>query len=186
MQDVIKDDKDSLREFLSRALETCDVIISSGGVSMGRYDYGRDVFIELGVLEHFWKVAQKPGKPLFFGTGHSTLIFGLPGNPVSSYIGFMEWVWPVLETMMGKKESKKVTGILKKPFPREKVKYRFLFGDAWIENGQLVCQPSTKVGSHMLSSSLQANCILGMMQGDNPLQPGEPIEVNMLPWKFIK
>ena len=186
MQDVIKDDKDSLREFLSRALETCDVIISSGGVSMGRYDYVRDVFIELGVVEHFWKVAQKPGKPLFFGTGNSTLIFGLPGNPVSSYIGFMEWVWPVLETMMGKKESKKVTGILKKPFPREKVKYRFLFGDAWIENGQLVCQPSTKVGSHMLSSSLQANCILGMMQGDNPLQPGEPIEVNMLPWKFIK
>ena len=186
MQDVIKDDKDSLREFLSRALETCDVIISSGGVSMGRYDYVRDVFIELGVVEHFWKVAQKPGKPLFFGTGNSTLIFGLPGNPVSSYIGFMEWVWPVLGTMMGKKESKKVTGILKKPFPREKVKYRFLFGDAWIENGQLVCQPSTKVGSHMLSSSLQANCILGTMQGDNPLQPGEPIEVNMLPWKFIK
>ena len=186
MQDVIKDDKDSLREFLSSALETCDVIISSGGVSMGRYDYVRDVFIELGVIEHFWKVAQKPGKPLFFGTGNSTLIFGLPGNPVSSYIGFMEWVWPVLETMMGKKESKKVTGILKKPFPREKVKYRFLFGDAWIENGQLVCQPSTKVGSHMLSSSLQANCILGTKPGDNPLQPGEPIELNMLPWKFIK
>ena len=186
MQDVIKDDKDSLREFLSRALKTCDVIISSGGVSMGRYDYVRDVFIELGVVEHFWKVAQKPGKPLLFGTGNSTLIFGLPGNPVSSYIGFMEWVWPVLETMMGKKESKKVTGILKKPFPREKVKYRFLFGDAWIEDGQLVCQPSTKVGSHMLSSSLQANCILGTMQGNNPLQPGELIEVNMLPWKFIK
>ena len=186
VQDVIKDNKDSLREFLSRALETCDVIISSGGVSMGRYDYVRDVFIELGVVEHFWKVAQKPGKPLFFGTGDSTLIFGLPGNPVSSYIGFMEWVWPVLETMMGKKESKKVTGILKKPFPREKVKYRFLFGDAWIENSQLVCQPSTKVGSHMLSSSLQANCILGTMRGDNPLQPGEQIEVNILPWKIIK
>ena len=186
MQDVIKDDKNSLREFLFRALETCDVIISSGGVSMGRYDYVRDVFLELDVLEHFWKVAQKPGKPLFFGTGNSTLIFGLPGNPVSSYIGFMEWVWPVLETMMGKKESKKVTGILKKPFPREKVKYRFLFGDAWIENGQLVCQPSTKVGSHMLSSSLQANCILGTKPGDNLLKPGAPIEVNMLPWKFIK
>ena len=185
MQDVIKDDKDSLREFLSRALETCDVIISSGGVSMGRYDYVRDVFIELGVLEHFWKVAQKPGKPLFFGTGNSTLIFGLPGNPVSSYIGFMEWVWPVLETMMGKKESKKVTGILKKPFPREKVKYRFLFGDAWIEKGQLVCQPSTKVGSHMLSSSLESNCILGCDPGDGKLQSGEEIHINILPWKTI-
>ena len=186
MQDVIKDDKDSLRGFLSRALKTCDVIISSGGVSMGRYDYVRDIFIELGVVEHFWKVAQKPGKPLFFGTGDSTLIFGLPGNPVSSYIGFIEWVWPVLETMMGNKESQKVTGILKTPFPREKIKYRFLFGEAWIEDGQLVCQPSKKMGSHMLSSSLKANCILGAMEGDNPLQPGEPIQVNFLPWKTIK
>jgi len=130
-------------------------------------------------------VAQKPGKPLFFGTGNSTLIFGLPGNPVSSYIGFMEWVWPVLETMMGKKESKKVTGILKKTFPRDKVKYRFLFGDAWIEKGQLVCQPSTKVGSHMLSSSLESNCILGCDPGDGKLQSGEEIHINILPWKTI-
>jgi molybdopterin molybdotransferase len=186
MQDVIKDDKDSLREFLSRALETCDVIISSGGVSMGRYDYVRDVFIELGVVEHFWKVAQKPGKPLFYGTGNNTLIFGLPGNPVSSYIGFMEWVWPAIETMMGKDESKKVTGILKKSFPREKVKYRFLFGNAWMEDGQLLCQSSTKVGSHMLSSSLDSNCILGSEPGDGNLVAGEKIDINILPWKSIK
>jgi len=186
MQDVIKDNKDSLREFLSRALETCDVIISSGGVSMGRYDYVRDVFIELGVVEHFWKVAQKPGKPLFYGTGNNTLIFGLPGNPVSSYIGFMEWVWPAIETMMGKDESKKVTGILKKSFPREKVKYRFLFGNAWMEDGQLVCQSSTKVGSHMLSSSLDSNSILGSEPGDRNLVAGEKIDINILPWKSIK
>ena len=96
MQDVLKDNKKYLKSFLSEALESCDVVISSGGVSMGRFDYVRDVFIELGVEEHFWKVAQKPGKPLFFGSGNKTLIFGLPGNPVSSYIGFMVWVWPIL------------------------------------------------------------------------------------------
>ena len=96
---------------------------------MGRFDYVREVFLELGVQEHFWKVAQKPGKPFFFGTVNSTLIFGLPGNPVSSYIGFMEWVWPVLRTMMGKSKEGAVIGILKEPFPREKVKYRFLFGN---------------------------------------------------------
>ncbi|MBT3217226.1 MAG: molybdopterin molybdotransferase MoeA [Candidatus Marinimicrobia bacterium] len=186
LQNVIKDDKESLRLFLSEALDTCDIIISSGGVSMGRYDYVREVFMELGVEEHFWKVAQKPGKPLFFGTGNSTLIFGLPGNPVSAYIGFMEWVWPVLESMMGKKESEKVKGILKKPFPREKMKYRFLFGNAWIEDGQLVCQPSTKTGSHMLSSSLIANCILSSEPGESSLQVDEKINVNILPWKSIK
>jgi len=183
LRDVIKDNKESLRTFLSDALESCDIIISSGGVSMGKYDYVRDVLMELGVDEHFWKVAQKPGKPLFFGTGHNTLIFGLPGNPVSSYIGFMEWVWPVLESMMGKNEFKKITGILKKPFSREKMKYRFLFGKAWMENGQWVCESSPKVGSHMLTSSLQTNCILGAEPGDGPLQPGESISIHLLPWK---
>jgi molybdopterin molybdotransferase len=162
------------------------VIISSGGVSMGRFDYVRDVFMELGVNEHFWKVAQKPGKPLFFGTGNDTLIFGLPGNPVSSYIGFMEWVWPILETMMGIPVPKPTTGILTESFPREKVKYRYLFGRAWLEDGKLVCKPSTKIGSHMLSSSLEANCILGSEQGKNLLQPGDEIYVNILPWKNIQ
>jgi molybdopterin molybdotransferase len=183
---VIKDDKESMRTFLSEALNICDVVISSGGVSMGRYDFVRDVFMELGVQEHFWKVAQKPGKPLFFGTAKSTLIFGLPGNPVSSYIGFMEWVWPVLDVMMGKSEQQGLTGILKEPFPREKAKYRFLFGKAWMENGTLVCKPSAKTGSHMLSSSLEANCILGSAIGESPLQPGEEIRVNILPWKTIQ
>ena len=186
MQIVIKDDKESMRTFLSEALNICDVVISSGGVSMGRYDFVRDVFMELGVQEHFWKVAQKPGKPLFFGTAKSTLIFGLPGNPVSSYIGFMVWVWPVLDVMKGKSEQQGLTGILKEPFPREKAKYRFLFGKAWMENGTLVCKPSAKTGSHMLSSSLEANCILGSAIGESPLQPGEEIRVNILPWKTIQ
>ena len=186
MRNVIKDDKDALRSFLSKALKTCSVIISSGGVSMGRFDYVRDVFMELGVNEHFWKVAQKPGKPLFFGTGNNTLIFGLPGNPVSSYIGFMEWVWPVLENMMGIPDSKPKTGILAETFPREKLKHRYLFGQAWLEDGKLVCKPATKIGSHMLSSSLEANCILGSGSGEIPLQAGDEIHVNILPWKNLQ
>ncbi len=179
MRNVIKDDRESLRAFLSEALITCDMIISSGGVSMGRFDYVRDVFMELGVQEHFWRVAQKPGKPLFFGTAKSTIIFGIPGNPVSAYIGFIEWVWPVLNGMMGKKGPNFLTGILKEPFPREKVKYRFLFGNAWMEDGKLVCKPAIKVGSHMLSASLEANCILGVENGERSLQPGDEIRVNI-------
>ncbi len=185
LREVIKDDLSSLRTFLLEAINSCDIVISSGGISMGKHDYVRDVFIELGVEEHFWKVAQKPGKPLFFGTGHNTLIFGLPGNPVSSYIGFMEWVWPVINTMTGQPAPTPLTGILKKPFPIEKVKHRFLFGKAWIENGQLVCEPTPKVGSHMLTSSLKTNCILGAPQGERSLQPGEKITVHILPWENI-
>ena len=127
---------------------------------MGRHDYVREIFMELGVKEHLWQVAQKPGKPLFFGTTADTLIFGLPGNPVSSFIGFMEWVWPALEKMMGVTVSGTIPAILAEPFPREPVKTRFLFGQTWLKDGKLVCRPSVKTGSHMLSSSLDANCII--------------------------
>ena len=186
MRNVIKDDKSSLRSFLFDALETCDVIISSGGVSMGRYDYVREVFIDLGVKEHFWKVAQKPGKPFFFGTNNKSLIFGLPGNPVSAYIGFMIWVWPVLKELMGSLKDQSVKGRLSEPFPLEKLKQRYLFGQSWIENGKLRCKASTKIGSHMLSSALEANCILSASKGEGFLKPGDFIDVTMLPWKTIK
>ena len=186
MRNVIKDDKSSLKSFLFDALETCDVIISSGGVSMGRYDYVREVFIDLGVKEHFWKVAQKPGKPFFFGTNNKSLIFGLPGNPVSAYIGFMIWVWPVLKELMGSLKDQSVKGILSEPFPLETLKQRYLFGQSWIENGKLRCKASTKIGSHMLSSALEANCILRASKGEGFLKPGDFIDVIMLPWKTIK
>lgn len=185
-RDVIKDNKESLKSFLSEALLTSDVIISSGGVSMGRYDYVREVFMDIGVKEHFWKVAQKPGKPLFFGTKNKKLIFGLPGNPVSSYIGFMEWVWPALKSMMNETDRGYLSGILEEPFPLEKTKHRFLFGRAEFKNGVLVCRPTNRVGSHMLTSALGANCILSSEPGDHSLNPGDSIKINLLPWMLIQ
>jgi molybdopterin biosynthesis enzyme len=65
------------------------------------------------------------------------------------------------------------------------VKKRFLFGKVWIENGQLVCRPASKVGSHMLTSSLDANCILSAGQGETILNKGDEITVNILPWKTL-
>ena len=186
LKSVIKDDQASLKTFLTDAFYSCDMIISSGGVSMGRFDYVRDVLMELNVMEHFWRVAQKPGKPLFFGSREKALIFGLPGNPVSAFIGFMEYVWPVLEIMSGKSGSSTLSAVLDESFPREKEKTRYLFGNTWSENGQLICAPSKKVGSHMLTSSLKANCIIIAEPGDKPLKKGDQIRVRLLPWKTIK
>ena len=183
--DVIKDDKNSLKSFLDEALHTSDIIISSGGVSMGRYDHVREVFIELGVEEHFWKVAQKPGKPLFFGTKDKTLIFGLPGNPVSSYIGYMEWVWPTVKSLMNELDRGYLSGILEESFKLEKIKHRFLFGQAELKDGKLVCRPTNRVGSHMLTSALGANCILCAEPGDGFLKPGDSIKINLLPWAYF-
>ena len=86
---------------------------------------------------------------------------------------------------MGKNESEPLTGKLTESFPRESVKKRFLFGKAWIENGELVCRPASKVGSHMLTSSLDANCILAADPGETILNKGDEICVNVLPWKKI-
>ena len=186
LKSVIRDDQASLKTFLTDAFYSCDMVISSGGVSMGRFDYVRDVLMELNVMEHFWRVAQKPGKPLFFGSREKALIFGLPGNPVSAFIGFMEYVWPVLEIMSGKSGSSTLSAVLDESFPREKEKTRYLFGNTWSENGQLICAPSKKVGSHMLTSSLKANCIIIAEPGDKPLTKGAQIRVHLLPWKTIK
>ena len=185
MKEVVNDSPESLRIFLSEALNNCDIIISSGGVSMGKYDYVRDVFMELGVEEHFWKVTQKPGKPLFFGTKSGKMIFGLPGNPVSSFLGFMVWVWPVFDRLMMVENNQWINAKLESSFPREAIKTRFLFGKLFIKKRNLMCIPSSKLGSHMLSSALNANCIIKADPGQGHIQKGEDILVKLLPWKKI-
>ena len=187
MREVIKDDKDSLYRLLSEALQTCDVIISSGGVSMGRFDYVREVYNKLGVQEYFWKVAQKPGKPLFFGRAESTLIFGLPGNPVSSFICYVEYVHPVMQDLQQKKRDPKHQAILTENFPVESKKYRYLFGRSWIDSrGKLLCSPASKMGSHMLTASLESNCILESPPRKQGLKAGDEITINPLNWRNIE
>ena len=96
----VPDDEASLREALERGLE-CDVLVTSGGVSVGEHDLVREVERELGVEESFWRVAIKPGKPLAFGTRGNTLVFGLPGNPVSALVGAELFVKPALRALQG-------------------------------------------------------------------------------------
>ncbi len=175
MQRVLKDSRESLKDFLSEAMEKSNLIVSSGGVSMGKHDYVRDVFLELGVKEYFWKVAQKPGRPFFFGELEETLIFGLPGNPVSSFVCFMEYVWP-----------NKVTARLVESFPRETEKRRYLLGHVEMDGREMVAKPSGKYGSHMFTSALMANAILESPRGEGPLKSGQEITARLLPWSELQ
>lgn len=97
---TVTDDADAHRAALEAALEH-DVVISSGGVSMGTHDLVRSVAGELGVREVFWKVALRPGKPIAFGVRDATLVFGLPGNPVSTLVCFELFVRPALLALQG-------------------------------------------------------------------------------------
>jgi molybdopterin molybdotransferase len=97
---VVPDDESAHREALEEGL-AADVLVTSGGVSVGPHDLVRRIAAELGVEEDFWGVAVKPGKPLSFGTRRSTLVFGLPGNPVSSLVGALLFVRPALLARQG-------------------------------------------------------------------------------------
>ena len=97
---AVADDEAAHRAALERGLEA-DVLVTSGGVSVGPHDLVRRVEAELGVEEVFWRVAVKPGKPVSFGVRGATLVFGLPGNPVSSLVGFELFVRPAISALQG-------------------------------------------------------------------------------------
>ena len=97
---AVADDEDAHREALARGLEH-DLLVTSGGVSVGPHDLVRGIEAELGVEEVFWRVAVKPGKPVSFGVRERTLVFGLPGNPVSSLVGFELFVRPAVLALQG-------------------------------------------------------------------------------------
>lgn len=98
---IVRDDPAAMREVFGRALEH-DVVLSTGGVSVGSFDYVRQLLGELGVQERFWRVAQRPGKPLSFGLRGKVPVFGLPGNPVSALVCFYVYVLPALRRMLGR------------------------------------------------------------------------------------
>ena len=98
---IAQDDLDETRRLLGDALKH-DVVITSGGVSVGEYDFVKQVQDELGVERHFWGVATKPGKPLAFGTRGDTLVFGVPGNPVAAMVSFEMYVRPAILALQGR------------------------------------------------------------------------------------
>jgi molybdopterin molybdotransferase len=97
---IVRDQRDELRHAFQEAF-TADLVVSTGGVSMGTFDYVRALLHDIGYEERFWKVAQKPGKPLTFGMRNGTPAFGLPGNPVSALVCFYLYVLPAMRTMAG-------------------------------------------------------------------------------------
>jgi molybdopterin molybdotransferase len=100
---IARDDLGETRRLIAAALEQ-DVVLTSGGVSVGEFDFVKQVQEELGVERRFWGVATKPGKPLAFGVRGDTLVFGVPGNPVASMVSFELYIRPVLLALQGRRD----------------------------------------------------------------------------------
>jgi molybdopterin molybdotransferase len=149
------------------------VLVTSGGVSVGEHDLVRASLAGLGATEVFWRVALKPGKPIAFATRGETLVFGLPGNPVSSLVGFELLVRPALLALQGVREPAPfyLPGILAAPLRRnegrdELVRARFADG---------VLRPLTGQESHMIGRAAGANALVLVPRGDGELPQGAQV-----------
>jgi molybdopterin molybdotransferase len=178
---TVPDTPGGTREAIGDALEHADVVIVSGGVSVGPHDHVKDALRELGVEEHFWGVLLRPGKPTWFGTRNATLAFGLPGNPVSAMVTFQLFARPALAALQGAApEAARATAVLahavaRNPRREEAMRVRLRQTDQG-----LVAETTGEQGSHMLTSMLGADGLAMIAQGEGEVAAGERVEVELL------
>ena len=176
---VIKDDLDDLEEAFTVAAANADVLITSGGVSVGEADYIKQILAKLGAVD-FWKVAIKPGRPLAFGHVGDAVFFGLPGNPVSVMVTFYEFVQPALRKMIGEDDAGILTlkarcdSRLKKRPGRVEYQRGILQKD---ESGNLVVTKTGAQGSGILRSMSQANCFIILPIASDGVEPGTYVDI---------
>jgi len=176
---VVRDDPVALREAFAGASRQVDVVITSGGVSVGEADYIKPVLEELGEI-NFWKIAMKPGRPLTFGKLGTSLFFGLPGNPVAVMVAFYQFVQPALQYLAsGRQETPlcfnaRCTQPLRKPPGRTEFLRGILKPDG--KGDWRVCSASRQ-GSGILSSMSQANCFIVLTEEQRDIQADDPVLV---------
>jgi len=176
---IIKDEPKSIRLAFEVASKNADVLITTGGVSVGDADYVKQTLAELGTV-NFWKIAMKPGKPLAVGAIGDAIFFGLPGNPVSAMVTFYQFVQPALRQLLGQEQTSNTTiqlkciSNLKKRPGRMDFQRGIIFTD---ENGNFCVKTTGNQGSHVLSSMCQANCFIVLSQESGNIEAGSLVEV---------
>jgi len=176
---VIADIKEDIEKTIIAAADCADMVITSGGASVGEADYIKIILDEIGEVD-FWKIAMKPGKPLAFGKINQTLFFGLPGNPVSAMATFYQFVQPSLKRLEGETSfdiiqlQARCVSDLRKQAGRKDFQRGILSLD---EKGGLVVDITGIQGSHMLSSMSQANCFIVLDRESSNISAGEIVNV---------
>jgi molybdopterin molybdotransferase len=173
---AVADDESALREALERGL-AADVLVTSGGVSVGPHDLVRRIEAELGVEEVFWRVAIKPGKPVSFGVRGETLVFGLPGNPVSSLVGCELFVKPALRALQGLAEPlpRFEPGRLASPLRQNDARDELVRAQSRVDQDETVLEPVSGQESHMIVRAAGADALVHVPRGIGELPAGAAV-----------
>ena len=179
----IPDDATALRSAIARGVEGADVIVTSGGVSMGEYDLVKQVLGELGNIE-FWQVAMQPAKPFAFGKVGGKPLFGLPGNPVSSFVAFEQFVRPGLLKMMGARSlfRPQVQGRTKVKLATDPDKTVFVRVRTSTDGEVRWSEPSGGQSSNVLSAVIAGDAFAVVPEGVGAVSAGEPVTLEMFRW----
>lgn len=162
----VVDEAEQVTHYFNELKNSYDVIITTGGVSVGDYDFVRPCAFETGFEQIFWKVKQKPGKPLFFSEyshpekDHRCYLLGLPGNPAAVYVSMQVYGKALLDTLQGNSAEPEWFSAILDHNLKEDARERFLRMHAYFNNGQLKVKSLAKQQSHMLSNLMQANCLV--------------------------
>ncbi len=178
---IAKDTEKDLMEKFEWALKA-DIVVSSGGVSVGDYDLVKSSLQKMGQDMLFWKVAMKPGKPLAFGRIGKTPIFGLPGNPVSSFVSFEQFVRPSLRKVLGCSDlsHKTVQAKLTRTINKKPGRLHFLSSIVSWADGEYTVTPAGEQGSGILKSAANANGLLIFPLEAEEIKQGQEVAVQLL------
>jgi molybdopterin molybdotransferase len=173
---VVADDESAHAAALEHGLGA-DVLVTTGGVSVGPHDLVREVSASLGVEEVFWGVAVKPGKPLSFGVRGRTLVFGLPGNPVSSLVGTLLFVRPAVLALQGAADPRPRfdVGIAGSPLRRSPGRDELLRARSRLEESGVVLDPLRGQESHMIVRAASADALVHVPRGEGTIPAGAPV-----------
>jgi molybdopterin molybdotransferase len=183
---VAPDQAEALRAKLAAAREA-DLILTSGGVSVGDYDLVKQILAEQGNID-FWRVAMRPGKPLAFGKLEGTPLLGLPGNPVSAAVTFELFGRPAIRRMLGATEVERpsIEVVLVGTDIARGERRHYVRARLASRGGRLVARPTGEQGSHLISSLQGASALLVIAEGEGTVRAGEVVPAlllnDALPW----
>jgi molybdopterin molybdotransferase len=172
----VPDDEEAHRSAIATGLKA-DVFVSSGGVSVGEHDLVRRIEAALGVEEVFWGVAMRPGKPVSFGVRGQTLVFGLPGNPVSALVGALLFVQPALRALQGSLEPRPrfQPGTLAAPLRRDPRRDTLVRAHSSTTAEAVELTPVTGQESHMIVRAARADALVHVPSGEGELPAGATV-----------